>query len=117
MGDIEFSRFSCSVKKIGVFPNENYIRVVWIGAESDDKLEALADRIMKALHGYGKDERFSSHITIARVRKKIDLKSFLEKHRSDELGSFEVFEFHLIKSELKPEGPEYSVVASFTAED
>jgi 2'-5' RNA ligase len=123
IGDIEqslreasFSGFTCDAKGVGVFPNENYIRVVWTGAESDGKLEALAEKVGKALAGYGKKDRFSSHITIARVKRRVDLKAFLEKHRQDELGPFDVSRFELMSSELKPGGPEYSVVATFEAQ-
>jgi len=112
---ISFAPISCSLKGIGVFPNENYIRVVWAGCESGGKLEALAKDVMDALHGYGDSRPFSAHLTIARVKRKLGLKDFLQKHKDDVFGDFEAKEFHLIKSVLKPGGPEYSAVARFEA--
>lgn len=115
--EVKFKAFDCAVKGVGVFPNENYIKVVWAGAESGGALEALAKAIIEAMRGYdGHDERFSAHLTIARVKRKVDLNAFLEKHKADEFGSFTVSSFHLMQSVLKPGGPEYSVLASFEAE-
>lgn len=112
---VKFRKFACNAKGTGVFPNEDYIRVVWVGCESQGGMEGLAEKVHGALKG--KKERFSSHITIARVKRKVDLKEFLAKHREDGFGDFEVSEFLLMKSELKGEGPEYSTIARFAAED
>lgn len=112
---IAFAPFGCTVKGVGVFPNEDYVKVVWAGVESDGKLKALAKDVIGALSGYGGDERFSAHLTIARVKRKADLKAFLEKHRSDEFGSFTASSFGLIRSVLGREGPEYSTLAKFEA--
>jgi 2'-5' RNA ligase len=69
----------------------------------------------EALRGVGDDERFSAHITIARVRRKADLRGFLEKHKGDEFGPFTISSFRLIQSVLGPEGPKYSTIAEFNA--
>lgn len=114
---ISFSPFSCSLKNIGVFPNENYIKVIWAGCESGGTLEALAKQVITTLHDYGDNRDFTAHLTIARVRKKLDLKDFLQKHKEDVFGEFEVKEFHLVKSVLKPGGPEYSVLATIEGKD
>jgi 2'-5' RNA ligase len=112
---IEFAPFSLSLKGVGVFPNENYVRVVWIGCENEE-LKGLAKKIEDALTGIGKEDArgFSAHLTIARVKNKIDVKAFLKAHAYEEFGSFEVRSFQLMRSELafgKP--PKYSVVKSF----
>ncbi len=114
---IKFSSFRCSIKGVGVFPSESYIRVIWVGVESNGQLEKLAEEVMGALQGYGKDDRFSAHITIARVKKKVDTSKFLEEHKNEDLGEFEVKGFNLMESVLSREGPSYSVVASFAAEE
>ncbi len=112
---IEFDSFSLSLKSVGVFPNENYVRVVWVGCESEE-LVSLAKKINKALADIGKkdDREFSAHLTIARVKQKIDVRDFLNAHANEEFGSFEVRSFQLMRSELafgKP--PKYSIVKSF----
>lgn len=107
---VRFSRFRCRAKNVGVFPNENYIRVVWAGIEGT---EELAEKVQESL---GEKERFTGHATIARVKRKVDLGAFLEKHRDDEFGEFEVSGFQLIKSELGPGGPAYTTLATFEAD-
>ena len=114
--NVEFSKFKIKLKKVGVFPNESYIRVVWIGCENSE-LEDLSDKINESLSGLFKKEPFSAHLTIARVRRKTDLSNFLEKHREDEFGEFEVSNFELKSSKLSKEGPEYSTVAVFQAKE
>lgn len=114
---ISFAPMGCTLKGVGVFPNEDYIKVVWAGCESGGKLEALAKDVMDALHGYGDTRPFSAHLTIARVKRKLDLKDFLQKHRDELFGEFEAKEFHLISSVLKPGGPEYTTLATIEAED
>ena len=64
------------------------------------------------------EERFMSHITIARIKKVVDTKLFLEyiknlKHRQ---VKFKVKEFILKKSELKPEGPVYTDLQQYLLE-
>jgi len=115
LSSVRFRAFDCALRSVGVFPNENYVKVVWAGCESGNALESLAKDVIRSLSGYGDDKRFTAHLTIARVKRKIDLRSFLQKHKADEFGSFPVKEFHLMQSVLKPSGPEYSVLSSFEA--
>ncbi len=115
--EVEFGAFQVPVKGVGVFPSENYVRVVWAGAQSPE-LDALAGKVIGALRGVGKEEArgFSAHLTIARVKKKLDAREFLKKHAEEEFGSFGVDRFMLMRSELKPgTPPKYTVVAVFEA--
>jgi RNA 2',3'-cyclic 3'-phosphodiesterase len=111
LSQITFKGFDCTVRGVGAFPSESYIRVIWAGCESGGALEELAWKINDAIGG---DERFTAHLTIARVKRKADFKQFLEKHKEDNLGSFSVSGFELIESVLGgPEGPEYRTIARF----
>jgi 2'-5' RNA ligase len=116
LGKVKFGRFSCRVTGVGVFPNESFVRVVWAGCASDGALEALAKDVAGALCAYGGDERFSAHLTIARVKGKIDPRPFLEKHMNEEFGEFVAGEFHLVCSVLGPGGPAYTTLAVFKAD-
>jgi 2'-5' RNA ligase len=113
LSGIAFAPFACSLRGVGAFPNPDYIRVVWAGCASGGKLEELAGRVMESLRGFGGDERFSAHLTIARVKRKTDLKAFLEKHKETDFGSFEAAGFRLVRSELGPGGPAYTTLSSF----
>lgn len=111
---IKMKNFECKLKGVGVFPNENYIRVVWIGIESETLLQ-LAKKVESTLIDIGKkeDREFSPHLTIARVSKKIDLQNFLWKNREREFGGFTVAEFALFESTLTPNGPIYKKIETY----
>jgi 2'-5' RNA ligase len=116
---IRFKPFKCTLRGVGVFPNEDYVRVVWAGLESEGALETLAKDVIGALEGYGKDEGrgFTAHLTIVRVRRKIDAAPFLKKHKDDVFGEFVVDGFDLIESALRPgEPPAYKRIAEFESD-
>ncbi|HLD59764.1 MAG TPA: RNA 2',3'-cyclic phosphodiesterase [Candidatus Bilamarchaeaceae archaeon] len=114
LSSISFSPFILPIEGIGVFPNENYVKVVWIGCKSDE-LEKLSDEMEKLL---GKSDRqFTSHLTIARVTKKINMTYFLEKNKNLKVGDIQINSFELMKSELTPSGPIYTKLAIFKAQN
>lgn len=106
---LKFSSFEVRIQRLGVFPSNNYFRVVWAGIEGAG-LEKL-QRDVCALLGV-KNEEFIGHITLFRVKNIINKNSFLdflEKHREVRFGSFVLKEVILFESLLKPNGPEYFV--------
>lgn len=114
---ISFSPFHCLISGVGVFPNPNYIRVVWVGLQCME-MQKLAAETEKALAGFGKEEDhpFSAHITIARVKGKIDVTQFLAKHANESFGEMSVSEFVLMESRLASGGPAYTVLKRFSLE-
>ena len=116
LSSVEFAPFNVQVKGVGVFPNENYVKVVWAGTESRE-LGELASKVEEALSPmFRKESRgFSGHLTLARVRRKIEIREFLERHRGEEFGGFVVNRFVLMKSVLKRPEPEHSIVREFRA--
>lgn len=111
---IKFQEFECKIKGVGVFPSPSYIKVVWVGLESE-QLVKLVHSVLAALKGIGKEEKreFSAHLTIARVNKKVDLQKFLEKNKDKEFGKFNVSSFVLFESKLTPKGPIYTKLHAF----
>lgn len=93
----------------GVF-SKDFIKIIWIklNGKSIWKLQKEIDEKLSDL--FGKEERFMSHITIARVKNVNDKKGFLEYMKSikPKKIKFQVKDFVLKKSELFPEGPVYS---------
>jgi len=112
LNSIEFSSFSISFASIGVFPKPNFPRVIWIGTNDGvNELEKLAEMIrFKLSHlGFSPDKKFKPHVTIFRVKNKIeDLSSKLEKFSSCSFGKQLVSEIKLKKSELTSTGPIYT---------
>ncbi|MEW5996314.1 MAG: RNA 2',3'-cyclic phosphodiesterase [Candidatus Micrarchaeota archaeon] len=112
--EVSFSPFMVDVRGAGVFPNPNYIRVVWAGCESR-ALEKLAEQVNGKLAGMFGEEKFTGHLTIARVKRKMVLDDYLKKYAEWDFGQFGVKEFYLIESVLSREGPKYTVVATYSA--
>ena len=112
LNSIEFSSFSISFASIGAFPNPNFPRVIWIGTnDGGNELEKLAEMIRSKLAhlGFSPDKKFKPHVTIFRVKNKIeDMSDKLEKFSSYYFGKQTVSEIKLKKSELTPNGPIYT---------
>ena len=112
LNGIEFSTFSITFTGIGAFPKPNSPRVIWVGVNDGiDELGKLAETIRSKLSdiGFSPDKKFKPHVTIFRVKNKIEsLTSKLEKFSSYSFGKQEISEIKLKKSELTPNGPIYT---------
>lgn len=114
--EIKFDSFTAELSDVGVFPNEDYIKVVWVGVEPKDKIIELQQKVEKSLlRMFLNDNRFHPHITIARVKFLKDKEGFKKKLKEikAEKLSFDVGSFKLIKSVLTKEGPVYEVLEEF----
>ena len=110
---IEFSRFEVILKGVGAFPKPKFPRVVWIGTEeTGGKLMVeLAEKVENVLEplGFSSDKPFKPHLTVFRIKKKIgDITEELKEKRTMEFGKLAVTGIKLKKSELTPNGPNYS---------
>lgn len=115
--EINFKPFELELTGLGVFPNENYIKVIWCGTKGDE-VNGLQQQIDSKLEGmFAKDAIFHAHITLGRVKfvkNKEKIKEVLKtKIRA---LKFEVKEYKLIKSELTPEGSQYEDIEVFETE-
>jgi len=116
--EIKFYSFSLSLDKIGVFPSENYIRVIWVGVTPTNQVIELQQKVEDSLKEFNfkKDFKFHPHVTLARVKFVKDKEKFIKNLRDIKVGDkgVEVRDFRLVKSTLKPEGPVYEDVAVFS---
>jgi len=118
LNKIKFKSFKVKLDKIGIFPNENYIRVVWIGLNPKEQVIRLQQLIdSELLDLFGKDQEFSAHLTLGRVKFIKDKKEFLERLKIEiEEKEFVVEEFKLMKSKLSKDGPAYSEIEKYRLE-
>lgn len=114
--------FTVGVRGLGVFPDPHRTQVVWAGLEgSVDVLGRLQQNLVTGLEPLGfRPERrpFRPHLTLGRVR---DRASSAEREALGraaatlEAGAgatFRVDAIHLIRSQLNPAGPVYTVIGS-----
>ncbi len=105
--------FEAIIKGVGVFPKPAYIRVIWLGAEGNfETLHSEVERVL-APFKFEKDDKFSPHATLARVKQLREKASILEKIKkleNIELGTMNVDSISLKKSTLTPKGPMYETL-------
>ena len=116
ISEIHFDKFEIYLRGIDAFPNKKYVRVVWIGCESEH-LDLLVKQVEDALAGMFEREEFIAHVTVAKVREKIDIVEFLDKHKHDGIGRFECDSFYLYRSDLRAKGPIYTPIKKVKSRD
>jgi len=114
---VEFESFSVYLDSIGVFPDENYVKVVWIGLNPEYeimKLQRIIDESLKEL--FAKEDNFKIHLTLGRVKFVKDKEKFVRNLRKINIDNkkVNVNGFKLMKSALSQKGPIYEEIASYT---
>jgi RNA 2',3'-cyclic 3'-phosphodiesterase len=109
---VKMAPFQVRVKGLGAFPGKS-VRVVWLGLEGPlDELHRQVEEALTTL-GFEPDEnKFSPHLTLARVRQpnpetSRQILAKMAELSSLDLGEFTVDRFYLKKSTLTPGGPIY----------
>ena len=108
--------FDLKLGRVGAFPDLNRPRVFWVSVvEGREELTAMQQRIETELHscGFVREERpFSPHLTIGRVRSPKGLAKLTEQVQATtfETDPFPVARVAVVKSDLKPGGPVYTVI-------
>jgi RNA 2',3'-cyclic 3'-phosphodiesterase len=110
---------SLKAKGIGVFPGIKRPRVLWVGLAGQlevlMQLQKTLDSNLKDI-GFSQETRpFKGHLTIGRIRAKMNTKKFgeaLMAFRNFETETFIADKIILFKSELKPQGAVYTHLAS-----
>jgi len=107
----------CTVCGLGAFGRLDSPRVIWAGiGEGAGALARLQRRVAAACEalGFPPEERaWTPHITIGRSRSSTGIRSVveaLEKHREDVFGESLISRIVLMRSTLRPEGPEYTIL-------
>jgi len=112
----EIDPFKIKFKNVGVFPNERYIKVIWIGIKNGEQIQIIAEKINKVISklGFERDKRkFSPHLTIARVKSaknKEKILQLIQKYRDLEFADIKIESIKLKKSELTAKGPIYTTL-------
>ncbi|MEM5852875.1 MAG: RNA 2',3'-cyclic phosphodiesterase [Candidatus Aenigmatarchaeota archaeon] len=104
----KFKKFEVEIDGLKMIPNDKYVRVLALSLAYNEDLEKIFKEIVKEIGGDSKP----AHITLCRVKavtNKLELKKkVMEEGRFH--GKITIRKIQLIKSELKPTGPVYSVI-------
>lgn len=106
-------------KGLGVFPNFDRARVLWIGvADGHRQLIDLAKTIVRSNKQAGipdEGKPFYPHVTICRMKEfdKRGLKELLRQHEGTFFGEDTVDRVSLVKSSLTSVGPIYTIIEEF----
>lgn len=111
--------FSLSCRGIGAFPSTDRPRTIWVGIDDpDNKLTSLFTRLDAELSALGiprEPRQFVPHLTLGRVqhgRKNLgNLPAVIESLRETEVGWLPVEALTVYTSELRRDGPVYTVVS------
>ena len=116
LNNVKFKSFSVHLNDVYVFPNENYIRVIWIGLEPEENILELQKNIDESLKSlFRKEKDFKPHLTLARVKYIEDKNNFINKLKNIKIENkkIDISNFRLVKSTLTPEGPVYEDLEVF----
>ena len=115
--EIDFRQFPIESGRVGFFPNEKYIEVLWIDLIASD-FYFLKDEIDEKLEGLGfpkNGKEFKTHVTVARIKGINDKQKFFNK--INEISPKKMFfianQFSLVKSVLERNGPKYETLKEF----
>ncbi|HEV3333433.1 MAG TPA: RNA 2',3'-cyclic phosphodiesterase [Bryobacteraceae bacterium] len=106
------------IRKVGFFPNPHSPRVFWSGIEAPglESLAAATDQATANLGIPAETRPFSPHLTLARIKERLDLQPLRETIAalpSLDFGQFTVDRFFLYQSKLRPTGSVYTKLAEF----
>jgi 2'-5' RNA ligase len=106
------------VRRVGFFPNPHAPRVFWCGIEAPglEELAAETDAATSTLGIPRETRAFSPHLTLARIKERLDLQPLREAIAalpSLDFGRFEAPSFFLYRSQLRPSGSVYTKLAEF----
>lgn len=116
LSEIKFNKFEAVLSGAGTFSYRKSPRIVWvkIGGKAIFELQAEIDSALEKI-GVAKENRFMSHLTLARIKYVKDKQSFVEYVDNLRVKKikFSVSEFYLKKSDLQISGPVYTTIEEY----
>ena len=105
--------FKAQLRGLGVFPNENYVKIIWIGFHDNGETSSISKALNEhlAYHGFRKEKNYKSHITIARMKTRENKEKIIQIVNDNKERVFKSVvcnEMKLKKSILTPQGPIYT---------
>jgi 2'-5' RNA ligase len=113
----KFNAFDVYLGEVGVF-SERFANLIWVklGGKSIFDLQKQVGDVLDGL--FETEERFMSHVTIARPKKVFDKNLLLDYLHKIKIKKecFNIDRFFLKSSDLKEDGPVYSTIEEYPSE-
>jgi 2'-5' RNA ligase len=113
----EVKSFNVRISGVGAFMKSGAPNIIWAGIQQDSgRLGTISGKIDDSLStlGFEKENRsFSAHITLGRARSARGaekLRDLLISMKDINIGFMKVNSISIMKSDLKPDGPVYSIL-------
>jgi len=109
-----YQPFCIKIIGTGMFPTRKNPRVCWVGIEGSDILKKVKEDIENSMLQFGfkkEDKDFNPHMTIGRVRSLKGIMNIVNElafFQEQDFGTVNVDNLKIMKSDLKPGGPEYT---------
>jgi RNA 2',3'-cyclic 3'-phosphodiesterase len=113
---LSFSKINTEFTEFNFFKKNNEIKIVFAELKENSELNNLHTKIEEefALLGFEQENRkFKPHLTLLRIKGNEDLNKLLKFKKLTINHKFTIKSFSLLKSELKPNGSEYSIIKRF----
>lgn len=113
METISAEEFELSLSATSAFPNWHDPRVIWVGVAPEEPVRELQKKVEAALGNlFPKDDKFHPHITLARVKDKLDAATVkLTKELTVAPISFSAERLVLYSSTLSRTGAQHTAIA------
>lgn len=121
LASVQSPGFSLRVRGVGRFLHPRAPQVLWLGVDEEPGLRELHRRVEQRLRsvGFASEKRsYEPHITLARLKGVSDHRvlEYLQLHANFEAGAFDVDEFVLYSSVLRPGGAQHEIEEIFPLE-
>ena len=114
LDEIKINKAPVIIGNFGVF-DEKFVRIIWVKLAGADELQKEIDS--ELLDIFNKDQEFSAHLTLGRVKLIKDKEGFKKNIKFDITNKeFIINEFCLVKSTLSKDGPKYEILERFKLE-
>jgi 2'-5' RNA ligase len=113
--------FDIEVGGLGMYPNRNNPRVIWLGISGADpmiEIHRILEQDLAAIDIMPERREFTPHLTLARVRRSTDKETAkmigktLSQFVIEPLGTISINQVRLYQSVLTPSGPIYTPLYS-----
>lgn len=108
--------FEIAISSLSAFPNLTRAHTLWLGVENSDELNQLQEKLKEGLKEASlriEERKFTPHLTLARLKKKKNLRSEIENFKQKNFGIMKVNEFNIFESKLSPKGAKHKIINSF----